>query len=161
MFKYDKDYFSQYSSVAIDFFGSFIWRFFLLNLLISFPVFLLYDVISLITIYLISVILTIIPIYITFKLLLKINHKGTRVQYRMNDDETPSIHKRLMKVSTSLWWRVCFIIIILNIINLVVVHMFGINLPHIPVLMVAILSAWIWLVFFNEKTGRHVQFINE
>ena len=174
MFSYDKDFIAEHTNTAIDFFFKFIWRFFLINILISFLP-LLWISIALIDIqnfYIIVTFVSIILSFISTTISLwvirksfykdKKNERLISMVFRTKNDENLREYVLVLKIAFSLFWRSCLATMCIGFIALFLSTLLNFN-PFSsggsPVFgLIGFFLGWYWFVLFNNRNNTFIDF---
>ena len=169
MFKYDKDYVALHANAASSFFFKFIWRFFLINIVIGFlPIYGLaviasnnsdrfLNLVSLITL-LTGYVATAISIWSIRNSSFKEKKSGKTTQLVVKDQGDIIVSSAGIwgKVAFGYYWRCVLLVIVFNAIGFLVFRTVG-NLTAI-VSFAAFFLGWWWYVLFNDKKAIHIEF---
>jgi len=170
MFKYDKDYYNNNQVICSKFLFKFLWRWILLNLLITLPfgVGLTYlttnsGIEFLYALMLFNVLIGFIPTYLTFHLIQYSQYKGTGIEYKISGGDVSSRSQCLIKISIAFYWRFISCAFGLQILLYLFIQVFKVSAPQLGTIigMIAVWLAWYWFVLFNDKTGSYIQFTRD
>ena len=174
MFSYDKDFVAEYIDTAIDFFIKFMWRFFLINILISVlpSLWIFYALIDNQNFYIIvtlaSVILSFISTTITLWIIRKSfyrdkkNERLISMVFRTKNDENLSEYVLVLKIAFSFFWRSCLATMCIGLIALFLSALLNFNpfsSSGSPVFgLIGFFLGWYWFVLFNNRNNTFIDF---
>ena len=178
MFKYDQDFIAEHMDAAMSFFGSLIWRFFLVKCPLLFLAFL--GVVSLFPtvdnflyfiMYIIDSIFGLIALSISLWLVRNKRYidkkKGlvTYLDFRCSSSEGISDRSLIFKISLQLFWRTWVLSTGLYLIASILSSLLNLNLLEGSIALViglmGFMLGWMWFVLFNPRATTFIDFKSE